>query len=179
MFTTSLIILQTLYSGQHNLNYNFITFTKQMTETFLKVSLLKTVLSQTQKKIFLAEQRRRSKVRETERHSMPCLSPVLTYIRLTCRVTETGNGSEMRFRPTESHLDWFCLMHKHDQPQVCVWSNLTLCVIVWGRALVFHEHIKCFLWHRKGGFLFQNVIVYIFTLQCDIFLHRENYAALT
>lgn len=99
-----------------------------MTETFLKVSLLKTFLSQTQKKMSLAEQRRRSKVRETERHSMPCLSPVLTYIQLTCRVTETGNGSEMRFRPTESHLDWFCLMHKHDQPQVCMCDLICLCV---------------------------------------------------
>lgn len=75
-----------------------------------------------------SEQRRRSEVRETERHSMPCLSPVLTYIQLTCRVTETGNGSEMRFRPTESHLDWFCLMHKHDQPQVCVCDLICLCV---------------------------------------------------
>lgn len=142
------------------------------------MSLLKNVLSQTQKKISLAEQRRRSKVRETERHSMPCLSPVLTYIQLTCRVTETGNGSEMRFRPTESHLDWFCLMHKHDQPQVCVWSNLSLCVIIWERALLFHEHIKCFPWHRTG-FSFSKCDSLYFHFAMWYFSLRENYAALT
>lgn len=47
-----LIILQTLYSGQHNLNYNFITLRKRMTDFLKSESFKKCSQSDPEKKIF-------------------------------------------------------------------------------------------------------------------------------